>query len=200
MAGLEWGCTLLGGKEEFCGFNPSRASSLPIRSSNVCTKARTAGVISDSSSGGIVSEFGLADDIMHVVSENPPCVQVSFPKQCHRGVNGYLLPLVGLRFLTIQPPDGEVQGGCKCDAHKVGHEQRRHPGNQSTRATRRSCRPFCGWARTATRAATATKGGDNYIYGRVARWLRPCRHASVAVPIGKRESTLALVRRHPRRC
>jgi hypothetical protein len=55
----------------------------------VCTKARTAGVISDSSSGGIVSEFGLADDIMHVVSENPPCVQVSFPKQCHRGVNGY---------------------------------------------------------------------------------------------------------------
>ena len=63
-AGLAWGCCVLGGNEEFCGvFRPrssssTRASSFAIRASNISTKARTAGVISASSSGGITSGRG----------------------------------------------------------------------------------------------------------------------------------------------
>ena len=59
--GLAWKCCALGGNEEFCGvFRPrssssTRASSFAIRSSSISTKARTAGVISASSSGGIPS-------------------------------------------------------------------------------------------------------------------------------------------------
>ena len=69
---------MLGGNEEFCGVNLAMASSFPIRSSSDSTKARTAGVISFSSSGGTVSGLFLADDIMHVVPENPVHVQISF--------------------------------------------------------------------------------------------------------------------------
>jgi hypothetical protein len=68
---------VLGGSEEFCGFIPSLASSFLIRSSNDSTRERTAEVISASSSGGIVSGLGWADDIADVVPQNPVRIQIT---------------------------------------------------------------------------------------------------------------------------
>ena len=76
--GLACGCWVLGGRDEFCGVMPTLASSFPMRSSSDSTKARTAGVISASSSRGIASGPGLADDIMYVVPENVFHVQIKF--------------------------------------------------------------------------------------------------------------------------
>ena len=80
---------MLGGNEEFCGVNLAMASSFPIRSSSDSTKARTAGVISASSSGGIVNGLFSADDMIHVVPKNPFHVQISLPKNVPQGVNHY---------------------------------------------------------------------------------------------------------------
>jgi hypothetical protein len=63
----------------------TRASSFAIRSSNSLTKARTAGVISASSSGGLVIDLMCEDDIIHVVLENPIYVQINLPQKTPPG-------------------------------------------------------------------------------------------------------------------
>ena len=83
------GCTALGGNEEFCGvFRP--CSSCAIRSRSDWTNARTAGVISASSSGGIASGLVSLDGMVYVVPEKPLRVQINFSKNGPRAVNGYL--------------------------------------------------------------------------------------------------------------
>jgi hypothetical protein len=61
-----------------CGFKVSLALSPAVSSSGAGTRVRTAGVISASSSGGIVSRLGLAGDMTHVVFENRDYVELSF--------------------------------------------------------------------------------------------------------------------------
>ena len=61
-----------------------------IRSSNASTNTRTTGVISASSSGGIVSGLFSADDMIHVVPKDPFHVQISLSKNAPQGVNDYL--------------------------------------------------------------------------------------------------------------
>ena len=89
-AGFACGCCVLGGSDEFCGVTPNLVSSSRNRSKSMTTNARTAGVISASSSGGMACGMGLVDDIMHVIPKNAACVQINFSKIGPRGVNGYL--------------------------------------------------------------------------------------------------------------
>jgi len=56
LGGLARGCCELGGSEEFREVLFSRASNSAILASNICTNARTAGVISASIAAGIVIE------------------------------------------------------------------------------------------------------------------------------------------------
>ena len=76
--GRACGCCELGGSEEFWVFSASSSFKLvSIRPSNIFTKARTAGVISASRSGGIVMDLMFEDDIVHVVLENRVHVQIN---------------------------------------------------------------------------------------------------------------------------
>ena len=83
------GCCVLGGSEEFWGVLPFtcrsnssiRASSFAIRSRSNPTKPRTAGVISASSSDGIVMDSIFKDDMVYVVLENGVHVQINLPKK-----------------------------------------------------------------------------------------------------------------------
>lgn len=80
---------MLGGKDEFWGLIPNRASSFLIRSHSVSANARTAGVISASSSGGIISRSGT----------NLVPAPTNLPQGNSRGVNSYILiALIGRTF------------------------------------------------------------------------------------------------------
>ncbi|MFH1269219.1 MAG: hypothetical protein ABIK89_26110, partial [Planctomycetota bacterium] len=79
----------------------------PLFPGSNSTNARTAGVISASSAGGIASGFALADDMVHVVLENALHVQINFAKEATQGASDYvqLCRLAESRWTTTADPN-----------------------------------------------------------------------------------------------